>query len=366
MAWRDNLQKASFRGVPFKVFGADTSVGRRSVLHEYPFRDEPYVEDLGQAADEFNVEGFVVQSVVNGWDYFRERNALIDALRKEGPGTLIHPFFGTLTVALKSPARVSERIDNDGGVACFAMLFVQAGKNQFPGQSPNPISAVDGAADTALAAGLKNFASSYRVSGFPDPVAARAQADVSVMFGMMKRSLGSIQGAQTSLLSQAYAGINTSVAGLGTSALSPTLLGTTIAGGFTNFLNVSGAAVNGALVQGGINSSLNLSSMQIPGSLGRYSVAAALKMCSFGQSTGTVSRFGGLLTPISPTTPQAIQQIVNRTAIVNLARNTALMTAARIAVRVQHGSYNGAVSLMKQVSNQFDGQLITLGGVVQS
>ncbi|WP_374707575.1 DNA circularization N-terminal domain-containing protein, partial [uncultured Deefgea sp.] len=39
MAWREQLQPASFRGVPFYVYTSSGEVGRRNVVHEYPLRD---------------------------------------------------------------------------------------------------------------------------------------------------------------------------------------------------------------------------------------------------------------------------------------------------------------------------------------
>ncbi len=46
--WRDRLQDASFRGVPFKVEEESAGTGRRVETHE-PERDKPYTEDLGKS-----------------------------------------------------------------------------------------------------------------------------------------------------------------------------------------------------------------------------------------------------------------------------------------------------------------------------
>lgn len=48
MTWKDRLQDASFRGVPFKVEEESAGTGRRVETHEYPNRDKPYTEDLGK------------------------------------------------------------------------------------------------------------------------------------------------------------------------------------------------------------------------------------------------------------------------------------------------------------------------------
>ena len=44
------LREASFKGAPFHVEETGGQFGRRTVLHEYPFRDLPYGEDLGRSA----------------------------------------------------------------------------------------------------------------------------------------------------------------------------------------------------------------------------------------------------------------------------------------------------------------------------
>ncbi|HCJ3312695.1 TPA: DNA circularization N-terminal domain-containing protein, partial [Escherichia coli] len=41
MTWKDRLQDASFRGVPFKVEEESAGTGRRVETHEYPNRDKP-------------------------------------------------------------------------------------------------------------------------------------------------------------------------------------------------------------------------------------------------------------------------------------------------------------------------------------
>ena len=85
MTWRDKLRTASFRGVEFKVREAETQVGRRNVLHQYPGKEEPYLEDLGLDADVFVVTGYIIQNLDNDFDYFTDRDLLISALKMPGP-----------------------------------------------------------------------------------------------------------------------------------------------------------------------------------------------------------------------------------------------------------------------------------------
>ena len=92
MTWKDRLQDASFRGVPFKVEEESTGTGRRVETHEYPNRDKPYTEDLGKITFRPSITAYVV-----GDDCFDQRDRLIDALNKPGPGTLVQPNRHSLT-----------------------------------------------------------------------------------------------------------------------------------------------------------------------------------------------------------------------------------------------------------------------------
>ena len=111
--WRKSLLPASFRGAPFNVKSAQTTVGRRVSLHEYPQRDKGWPEDLGQKDDAFTIEAIVI-----GPDYIKARDALIAALKQRGAGELVHPYYGRKTVTLVSPARISETPD-EGGMAVY-------------------------------------------------------------------------------------------------------------------------------------------------------------------------------------------------------------------------------------------------------
>ena len=88
MAWRDNLVAASFRGAEFGVDESENKAGgRRIALHEYPGRDDPFAEDMGEITKTFSIEGFIV-----GDDYLDRGQRLIDACNTPGPGELVHPY----------------------------------------------------------------------------------------------------------------------------------------------------------------------------------------------------------------------------------------------------------------------------------
>lgn len=84
--WRDKWQQAKFRDATFFVETGAQGGGRRVALHEYPKRNDGYAEDMGRRARRFVVQGYLI-----GPDYLDLRDALIDALEKDGPGMLRLP-----------------------------------------------------------------------------------------------------------------------------------------------------------------------------------------------------------------------------------------------------------------------------------
>lgn len=157
MAWEPLVRsQASFRGVPFNVDTAERQGGRRGVTHEYPFRDEPFREDLGRQVRKFTVEGHVV-----GADYLTARDRLLAALESpSGPGELVHPYYGTRHVAVAS-FRFRESAA-EGGVARISIEFEET-----PSKPREPTAAVDtstvlttkaGAARTAV---VSEFTAAY-------------------------------------------------------------------------------------------------------------------------------------------------------------------------------------------------------------
>ncbi|SPB16531.1 multidrug DMT transporter [Caballeronia novacaledonica] len=164
MAWKDKLQPATFRGVPFEVESDDGSFGRRTQVHEYPQRDMPYAEDLGRATREINVTAFLI-----GDDYLDARDKLLEALETAGPGTLVHPWYGELKVSLKDPARVSHSIAN-GGMCTVQLSFVEAGELAFP-SAGNSLGAKSlEAADRLQDAGSFDYVEKFDVNSKPSAV----------------------------------------------------------------------------------------------------------------------------------------------------------------------------------------------------
>lgn len=160
MAWRDRLQPGSFRGVPFFIASAEVEIGRRTVIHEYPLRDLPYAEDMGRRANVFALECFVL-----GPDYMTARDRLEAAIKQPGPGTLIHPYRGTLQVQITG-ARVTESTD-EGGMARFSLSVIEAGTKTYPAASTDTSAAIETAAGAAETAVAGQFAEAFSIADAP-------------------------------------------------------------------------------------------------------------------------------------------------------------------------------------------------------
>lgn len=185
MAWKDKLQPASFRGVPFHVEDDDLTAGRRVQVNEYPQRDKPYAEDLGRATREIRITGFVI-----GADYLDARDRLLGAVEEPGPGTLVHPWFGSLQVVVtECSVRQSAR---EGGMARFALAFVEAGELTFPQAATATGAKVRMAADTLAAAATDDFADQFSLKGAPDFVVESALQRLGDALGAVRSGLAGV------------------------------------------------------------------------------------------------------------------------------------------------------------------------------
>ncbi|MBU2249423.1 MAG: DNA circularization N-terminal domain-containing protein [Gammaproteobacteria bacterium] len=411
-SWRDRLvwanednqqrKKASFRGVPFFVRDSDRSIGRRNIVHQYPYRDiPPFIEDLGRDSDEFTINGYVIQNTDNNQDYIDERDALIEALRDFGKGTLIHPYYGELEVNLLGKVRIEESFAQ-GGIARFTMTFVLAERAWRDNMSPSTLSSagwivdddVDTIAEQASSQALDDFSSvgweyveeapTYTVNSIMDAITS--------LNSMLRSVKGRIQGAFPSQISRALAilakvraGIDVSlltdacglateivgmfnglksIVGMYGALLSDQLLGAcsgTVYGFFTG--PMSGAKVISSTGGTGFAASTMSTPSKINEGLGKTIVKAVLAINRFGENEGGAnpSSYGGTIAPVMITTSQRAKQSASLIAIVNLVRINALILASQIAIRIDYDSYNSAIQTMEEVTAELDSLLLKLG-----
>lgn len=167
MTWRDNYRAATFRGVGFFVSTADSTHGRRQAVHETAQRDVPYTEDLGRKAREFSITGYLL-----GQDYDVERETLIAACEQAGPGVLVHPYRGELTVVCRG-LTVSESTE-EGGKCTLSITFLEAGEVSYPSAKVDNVNAISQKGGEVAGAARHDFASAFTTKGYPAFVAEAA------------------------------------------------------------------------------------------------------------------------------------------------------------------------------------------------
>ena len=192
MSWRDNLRPASFRGVPFFVEGADQQGGRRQAVHEFPQRDDVFVEDLGLRPHEFRIDGYVL-----GADYMAARDALIQAANEAGPGTLVHPYRGSLTVScLDWTMRESDR---EGGIAWVTLTFIASATPEQPAAAPDTGAGIEAAAAAAGTEAVAGLPSRFSTAGLQGFVTTAAAARITGTADALERSFSRLRGARDAL-----------------------------------------------------------------------------------------------------------------------------------------------------------------------
>jgi prophage DNA circulation protein len=155
MSWRDRLLPASFRGVSFQIEEHQETGGRRVDLRQYPQRDTPSTEDLGRSADGFRIRAFILADPVTQ-EYTAARDALRKACRQYGPGTLVHPYLGTVSVNCRLVSmRESIRL---GGMAEFDIDFIESGLTPSPTLSQNTAASAIAGLQSLLSIAVNTFA----------------------------------------------------------------------------------------------------------------------------------------------------------------------------------------------------------------
>lgn len=142
--WRTKWRQAKFRDAMFYVESDQRGSGRRVALHQYPKRNIPYAEDMGRAAIQIQVNGYVIgrPTLSEGprrpavdqlaTDYWTMKNDLIRALEKDGPGELCLPMqfeLKDLEVMVQGYTVTESR--ERGGMAMFQMQFVEYGSPRY-------------------------------------------------------------------------------------------------------------------------------------------------------------------------------------------------------------------------------------------
>lgn len=201
MGWKEEKQKASFRGVPFLVDEDSGRRGRRTVLHEYPKRDEPMVEDMGLATRNYKMAAWVA-----GSDCFVQRDALLKVLEEPGTGELVHPWYGRVVVVCTS-VDVSHS-ESEGGVVRFDLEFVKGTSSIFPVGTANTAVRADLASSNVQTSAMSRFANVTRGLDMAKAQTKMVLGALSEVRGIIDRTTSPLLAAFQTVM-QVYADIVT-------------------------------------------------------------------------------------------------------------------------------------------------------------
>lgn len=314
MGWRDNLQKASFRGVEFKCESVDTIIGRRNILHEYPMRDIPYAEDLGKKAREISIRAYVI-----GDDYLAWRDRLIEAVEmKAEAGTLVHPTLGAILAVVKECRHGYS--NKEGGIEYFDLTFAEAGEKRYPSAAIDTKSSVSTAASTLKNAVTQVFGRDFNIGGLPQFVSDHASGLISGSLIAYRASAG--LGARNEASAQAlFEKIDSIEANSVALLADPAQL----AEEFTALPEALSGVYTGAAAQ--------------------YKALAAV--LATGQGTDSI--------PLTTTTRQT--QSLNQTSFNNLLAGSLLGGLSTSVSNMSFDSYDDAIALRVELSGHFDAAL---------
>lgn len=318
MTWREDLRRvsvggrqligASFRGVAFFVDSSQRSGGRRTVEHEFPFRDDPFVEDLGRRARSFAVEGYVL-----GDDYLTQRDALLAALEDQaGPGELVHPYYGAKRVICKDCSVRESRAD--GGIAMFVLEFCET-----PTQAPVPTAEVDSTGDVSAKADAAEIAMDAEFVGKYDPAGLPAFSLASAETAL-KSAAASLSAKLAPIVSstQELAQLNGQVALLTAEASSLVRQPDVVVGKFRDAIT---ALVNTA--------------SSAPGAL--MNALFSTYLADLGPT-------------VIPTTATRARELANQDALTGALRSAIAIAAARLAPVVPYATIDDATAARDQVA----------------
>ena len=313
MTWRDRLQPAKLGNAEFLVESADAELGRNTQVHEYPGRDVPFVEDLGRMARRVRLSAYVI-----GPEYMTARDALIAEIERPGPRTLVHPYLGQLTVSLVQCEGPREST-REGGMAWFAMTFVETGEQTFPAATVDSALEVQQRVDVAAASVGGTFTTKFSLKAAPPGLLASAAGLVQ---GFADRIRGIVQAVTTlpAPLSQFIAALS----------------------------DLSGAVSTLILVPQSLASTVMSIIQQLEAIVDQPEFALSIVRGLFD--------FGSDLDAPSTQTPSGVQEAANQAAFVGLVQQAAIIRAVAITSQMQFvgSTFEDVTELREELVAQLD------------
>ncbi len=164
----EDLQPASFRNIVFLVSTSGIAGGRKNARKSFVSSDLQLIEDLGLRQREFTLSGVIAarrsnDGTVEITSYRDARNTLLAALEEEGPGVLIHPFFGRIENLSVINYNLNESMSSLGD-ASIDITFAVSNTDGLPLAQPSVLAGVVEKAADSLAASNTTITDSFEVT----------------------------------------------------------------------------------------------------------------------------------------------------------------------------------------------------------
>lgn len=167
--WLKTLWRTSYKGAAFWVETDKEGGARRIVIHEFPMRDTPFLEDLGERYREFTVTAYVASDRAD-----TEAAALMAMCATRGPGIMVLPEQGPVMVRCLEFSRAHNR-DRLGFVA-HELKFVREGFSSALASVTSLINMIFVQAEAAASVVAEAFATVALIKSVPDYVANALQS----------------------------------------------------------------------------------------------------------------------------------------------------------------------------------------------
>lgn len=348
-----SLIPASFRGIPFGVNAMAVEAARRTVVHEYPFRESVWAEDLGGGTNLFAFSGFFADNA-GGLLAMLARDAFLLAVKQPGPGILTHPTLGVFQASVISFSCVESK--DALGAFVFDVRFCETVSGpEFPAQGVSGSGSISLASLNVLSAGGSDYAiTALRYAGLGAAVLAVAPGVLrawSYLPASLSSTAQSVMGSVVGLGDAwgRYAGGNSAVAAPAGSTPSTLLTASLLAQ---------------ADMQATIAASLADCAAGAPADVSSAAVAISAAVLASARDPADQLR---LLVPMAGyvTTPSTAGGYIGDgvTAIeagaAALARTCSLAQAAAAVAAYGLTSYDQAIALRQQMADLFNAELLS-------
>ncbi len=357
MSWKDRMIPASFRGAFFYIEDSDRECGINAVFQELIPDDDTteavqYVDDLGKGLDQFSIEGYVIQNKDNGYDYFVQRDALIQALNTRGPGILKHPYYGEIKVYLVGKARVKEST-KEGGIARFSMTFSQFNELPDPARTISSDQGVDSSTDDDISKASDVMADKLNLTGVHIDSLAN-----TIKVGLQKfvETIRKVRGTVSQYQSEAIAYLADIITSIDAIVDEPIQLLNTIQNAGQQLLNVCGLGVE-TIIGGTIGEysdlvrgdKIILDGKSVPENIAKSVIDGAIEAASYSYEDISYVQE---------------EQIKNTKLILAYLKIILMGTIAKIAIRTIFNSQEIAEDYRDKIKEAMDDVLLIIGDLV--